>query len=76
MEIIKKKSNSHIVYPGIKELERGVIPIASIPGVKEAGWIQELHASANTAKNERPKGSRLQIYLKALHADIHVRLIN
>mmetsp|Transcript_15954 Transcript_15954/g.41384 ORF Transcript_15954/g.41384 Transcript_15954/m.41384 type:complete len:482 (+) Transcript_15954:131-1576(+) len=41
---IRLQSNSHIVYPGLQApVEGGVrqpIPVASIPGVTEAGWEQ------------------------------------
>ena len=42
MEKIRRISNSHIVYPGVKAFESAnvklPIPIEDIPGVKEAGW--------------------------------------
>ncbi|KTW32107.1 uncharacterized protein T551_00789 [Pneumocystis jirovecii RU7] len=51
-EIIRKKSKSHIIYPGLDVFKKGAISIdpLSIPGLKEIGWSPEMDEFA-----QRPK---------------------
>ncbi|EMR10905.1 hypothetical protein PNEG_01051 [Pneumocystis murina B123] len=43
-EIIRKKSRSHIIYPGLDIFKNGITAIdpLSIPGLKEIGWSPEM----------------------------------
>ncbi|KAG4305193.1 hypothetical protein PORY_001363 [Pneumocystis oryctolagi] len=51
-EIIRKKSNSHVIYPGLDVFKKGAISVdpLSIPGLKEIGWSPEVDEFA-----QRPK---------------------
>lgn len=51
-EIIRKKSRSHIIYPGLDVFKKGTVIVdpLSIPGLKEIGWSPDMDEFA-----QRPK---------------------
>ncbi|EPZ30849.1 Acyl-CoA N-acyltransferase domain-containing protein [Rozella allomycis CSF55] len=52
VERLKKKSECHIVYPGLKKskFSKGPIPVEDIPGILKAGWTKEMSLHAETTR--------------------------
>lgn len=69
--MIKSKSNSHIIRPGLKFDGKNPIPFEKIPGLLEAGWTKEMerYLSVNVSSVE-PKKSRLYEFMKSILSEL------
>jgi len=56
LQEIRKRSNSHVIYPGLDQLLKDgggrIADIFSIPGIKEAGWSPAAVRSLRAGKRE------------------------
>jgi len=71
--LLEKDAKSNIVYPGLECFKRGetVKNVFSIPGIAEAGWVEEDIKSKLSRQRMREQGnltSQLQSLLKSVHS--------